>query len=163
MNLRSRLSTLIAVRVVVSTLLLGSATLVQLNRPGALPVDPFFFLIGLTYALSVAYIATLRFVDRHPWLVDLQFGADAMLVSAFIYVTGGITSYFSSLLLLPIIAASTIQFRRGAVQVAVLTAILYFAIVGAQYLDAFAGLPPEWNIETGVVQIVNCVAHWPSG
>ena len=57
MNLRSRLSTLIAVRVVVSTLLLGSAILVQLNRPGAFPVDPFFFLIGLTYALSVLYLA----------------------------------------------------------------------------------------------------------
>ncbi len=37
MNLRSRLSTLIAVRVVVSTLLLGSAILVQINRPGTFP------------------------------------------------------------------------------------------------------------------------------
>ena len=41
-----------------------------------------------------------------------------MLVSAFIHVTGGITSYFSSLYLLPIIAASTVRFRRGALQVA---------------------------------------------
>jgi two-component system sensor histidine kinase PilS (NtrC family) len=151
MDLRSRLSTLIAVRVVVGTLLLGSATLVQLNRPGALPVDPFFFLISLTYGLSVVYIATLRFVERHPWLVDVQLGADAILVSAFIYVTGGITSYFSSLYLLPIIAASTIRFRRGALQVAVLTAVLYLAIVAAQYLDAFAGLPAEWGLESDVV------------
>ena len=68
MDLRSRLSTLIAVRVIVSTVLLGSATLVQINRPGTLLVDPFFFLIGLTYGLSVVYLATLRFVERHPWL-----------------------------------------------------------------------------------------------
>ena len=66
MNLRSRLSTLIAVRVVVSTLLLGSAILVQINRPGAFPIDPFFFLIGITYALSVLYLASLRIVERHP-------------------------------------------------------------------------------------------------
>src|SRR5688572_8130510 len=129
MDLRSRLSTLIAVRVVVSTVLLGSAILIQISRPGAFPVDPFFFLIGLTYALSVVYLATLRFIDRSPWLVDLQFAADAMLVSAFIHVTGGITSLFSSLCLLPIIAASTVRFRRGALQVAGLTTILYLALV----------------------------------
>jgi two-component system, NtrC family, sensor histidine kinase PilS len=145
MDLRARLSTLIAVRVVVSTLLLGSATFVQINQPGTLLVDPFFFLIGLTYALSVLYIATLRFVDRHPWLVDVQLGADAVLVSAFIYVTGGVTSYFSSLFLLPIIEASTVRFRRGAVQVAILTAVLYMAIVSGQYLDVFASLPATWQ------------------
>jgi two-component system sensor histidine kinase PilS (NtrC family) len=142
MNLRSRLSTVIAVRVVVGTLLLGSAILIQVNRPGTFPVDPFFFLIGLTYALSVVYLAMLRWVDRRPWLVDLQFGADAILVSAFIAITGGITSYFSSLFVLPIIAASTIRFRRGALQVAALSATLYLALVSVQYLG---GLPPWWT------------------
>ena len=140
MDVRSRLSTLVAVRVVVGTLLLGSAILIQITRPGAFPVDPFFFLIGLTYALSVVYIATLRWVNRHTWLADAQLGADALLVSGFIGLTGGIVSYFSSLYFLPIIAASTIRFRRGALQVATLSALLYLAIVSAQYLDVF----PDW-------------------
>jgi two-component system sensor histidine kinase PilS (NtrC family) len=142
MDLRSRLSTLIAVRLVVGTLLLGSAILIQINRPGSFPVDPFFFLIGLTYALSVVYLATLRLAERHPWLVDVQFAADAILVSAFIAITGGITSYYSSLYLLPIIAASTIRFRRGALQLAGLSAALYLALVSAQYL---AVLPVRWQ------------------
>jgi two-component system sensor histidine kinase PilS (NtrC family) len=146
LDLRQRLSTLIAVRVVASTLLLGSAILIQLNRPGAFPVDPFFFLIGLTYALSVVYIATLPKADRLPWIADVQLGVDAILVSAFIHVTGGITSYFSSLYLMPIIAASTIRFRRGAVQVAVLSAILYLALVWVQYTDAMQYLPPSWQV-----------------
>lgn len=140
MDLRSRLSRLIAVRVAVSTVLLGSAILIQLNRPGAFPIDPFFFLIGLTYALSVVYFATLRFVNRHPWLADAHLGADALLVSGFIGLTGGIVSYFSSLYFLPIIAASTIRFRRGALQVATLSALLYLALVLVQYLDTF----PYW-------------------
>ena len=144
-DLRSRLSTLIAVRVVVSTLLLGSAILVQINRPGTLLVDPFFLLIGLTYALSVLYLASLRFVDRHPWIADAQLGADAILVSAFIHVTGGITSYFSSLYLLPIMAASTVRFRRGAVQVAALSAVLYLALVSSQYLEPTAFFPASWQ------------------
>ncbi|MBI4266244.1 MAG: PAS domain-containing protein [Acidobacteria bacterium] len=144
MDLRSRLSTLIAVRVVVGTLLLGWAILIQLNRPGTFPIDPFFFLIGSTYALSVASLATLRFVNRHPWLADAQLAADAILVSGFIQVTGGITSYFSSLYALPIIAASTIRFRRGALQVAALSTILYLALVAAQYLDVFPYQPGSW-------------------
>jgi two-component system sensor histidine kinase PilS (NtrC family) len=145
MDLRSRLSTLIAVRVIVGTLLLGSAILVQLNRPGAFPINPFFFLIGLTYALSVIYIGTLRFVDRHPWIADAHLGADAILVSAFIHVTGGITSYFSSLYLLPIMAASTVRFRRGALQVATLSAILYLALVISQYIEPTAFFPRSWQ------------------
>ena len=145
MSLRSRLSTLIAVRVIVGTLLLGSAILVQLNRPGSFPINPFFFLIGLTYALSVIYIGSLRFVDRQPWIADAQLGADAILVSAFINVTGGITSYFSSLYLLPIMAASTVRFRRGALQVAALSAVLYLALVTAQYLEPTAFFPQSWQ------------------
>jgi len=145
MDLRARLSTLIAVRVILSTLLLGSAVVVQVNRPGAFPINPFFFLIGLTYALSVVYLATLRFVARHVWLADIQLAVDALTVSAFIYVTGGINSYFSSLYLLPIIAASTLRFRRGGLQVAVLSALLYLALVSAQYLHAF-GYLTEWPV-----------------
>ncbi len=145
MNLRSRLSTLIAVRVVVSTLLLGSAIFVQLSRPGAFPIDPFFFLIGLTYALSVIYLSALKYVDRYPWIADAQLGVDAILVSAFIHVTGGITSYFSSLYLLPIMAASTVRFRRGALQVATLSAVLYLALVVAQYLEPTAFFPASWQ------------------
>ena len=125
---------------VVSSILLGSAILIQLNRPGAFPIDLFFFLIALTYALSVVYFVTLRFVNRHPWLADAQLGADALLVSGFIGLTGGIVSYFSSLYFLPIIAASTVRFRRGALQVAALSVLLYLALVSAQYL----AIVPEW-------------------
>ena len=72
---------------------------------------------------------TLRFVERHRWLLDLQLAGDALIVSAFIYFTGGITSYFSSLYVLPIVAASTVQFRRGGLMVATLSAILYAGLV----------------------------------
>jgi two-component system sensor histidine kinase PilS (NtrC family) len=147
MDLRARLTALIVVRVVVSTLLLGSAIAVQVNSPGAFPVNPFFFLIGLTYALSVGYVATVRYAERCGWLADIQLAADALIISAFIYVTGGITSYFSSLYLLPIIAASTLRFRRGALQLASLTAILYLGLVSAQYLHAVGYLPDIWNAD----------------
>lgn len=130
---RVHVSTLIAVRLVVSTLLLGSAILLQLREPGVFPVEPLFLLIGATYALSAVYVGTLRFVERWPWLVDAQLSLDAVLVSAFIHATGGITSYFSSLYLMPIITASIFRWRPGGLRVAALSATLYLGLVVAQY------------------------------
>jgi hypothetical protein len=145
MDSASRLPALIAVRVIVVTLLFGWATLIQISRPGAFPIDPFFFLIAVTYGLSVVYIATLRLAERYPWVLDVQLGADAILVSAFILVTGGITSYFSSLYVLPIIAASTVRYRRGALQVATLSALLYLGIVAVQFMNVSAYFPEGWS------------------
>jgi two-component system sensor histidine kinase PilS (NtrC family) len=149
MDLRSRLLALIAARVIVGTLLLGSAFLVQLSRPGAFPVDPFFVLIAIVYALSLAYRATLHLVERHTWLVDLQLATDALLVTGFIGLTGGVVSYFSSLFVLPIIAASMITFRRGAVQIATLSAVLYVGLAAAQYLGAFPYWLGQFTLPTG--------------
>jgi two-component system sensor histidine kinase PilS (NtrC family) len=142
--LRRTVARLIAIRVVVSTILLGSATFMRATEPGSFAVDPFFFLIGLTYALTIGYALSLRLVERHRWLVDLQLGIDALLVSAFIYFTGGIASYFTSLYVLPVIAASTIQFRRGGLLVATLSTVLYGGLVVAQYLAASGLRADPW-------------------
>ena len=142
--LRQSVARLIAIRAVIGTILLGSAIFTRVTEPGSFAVDPFFFLIGLTYALTIGYALALRFVERYRWLVDLQLGIDALLVSAFIYFTGGITSYFTSLYVLPVIAASTIQFRRGGLLVATLSTVLYGGLVLAQYLAASGLRADPW-------------------
>ena len=96
-NFRRRLLWLIGGRAAVVTLLLGSAILIQIQAPGSLPINPFFFLIGLTYALTVLYILLLRQAEQHRWLVDVQLACDAVIVSALVYLTGGVSSYFTSL------------------------------------------------------------------
>ena len=138
-DLRRKLRRLINIRAVIGTILLGTATFAQVTAPGSFAVDPFFFLIGLTYVLTITYSRTLRYVDRHRWLVDVQLAGDALIVSAFIYFTGGITSYFSSLYVLPIVAASTVQYKRGAMLVATFSAVLYGGLVLWQYF-AVSGL-----------------------
>lgn len=147
-DLRRKARLLIAIRAVISTILLGSATFAQINAPGSFPVDPFFALIGLTYGLTALYAVTLRFVDEHRWFVDAQLGADALIVSAFIYFTGGITSYFQSLYVLPIVAASVVQFRRGGILVATLSAVLYGGTVLAQYLTGSGYLHDPWLVSS---------------
>lgn len=145
MNLRARLSTLIAMRLVVSTALLGAAVLVELRGTSNYPVNPYFFLIGVTYALSIVYGATLRLAERHQWWTDIQFAIDAALVTAFIGITGGISSLFSSLYCLPIIAASLIRFRAGAIKVASVAALSYAALVWAQYAATPSAVASVWG------------------
>ena len=146
LELHRKLAWLIGVRAVISTVLLGGATVAQIRLPGSFPVDPFFFLIALTYGLTIAYATTLRFTQRHRWLIDVQLAIDALIVSAFIYFTGGINSVFSSLYVLPIIAASTVQFRRGGLFVATLSAIIYVGLVLAQYLTAAGLMRDPWLV-----------------
>jgi two-component system sensor histidine kinase PilS (NtrC family) len=157
-GLRRKLAWLIAIRAIVSTILLGSATLAQFTAPGSFPIDPFFFLIGLTYALTIGYASTLRYVDRFQWLVDLQLAFDALIVSAFIYLTGGIASYFSVLYVLPIVAGGTVQFRRGGLLVAALSTVLYVGIVLHQYFDGLILLPAAWPTTTPVFLPTRLVA-----
>jgi two-component system sensor histidine kinase PilS (NtrC family) len=135
-TLRAKLIWLMAGRAAVITLLLGSALLIRLKFPGAFPVDPFFVLIGITYALTAFYGMVLKYTEKNRWLVDVQLGCDAVIVSAIVYITNGVSSYFSSLYTLPIIAASTIQSRRGGMMVAVLSSLLYSGLVLAQYYGA---------------------------
>jgi two-component system sensor histidine kinase PilS (NtrC family) len=148
-TLRRRLAVLIAVRLVVATVLLGSAVVVQLREPDASAINPFFFLIGLTYALSLGFIGSLRLVDRFPWLTDIHFAIDAILVSAVVLLTGGVQSFFTILYMLPIVAASAMQSRRGGLQVAGFSTILFVGVVMAQYLHVEGYLTLPRNITIG--------------
>ncbi len=141
-TLGRRLLTHIALRLLVATLLLGSALVVQLRDPGDYAVDPFFVLIAVVYGLSLLFIASLRHVDRFPWLLDVHFAIDVMVVSASVVLTGGIASLFSSLYVLPIVAASAIQSRRGALRVATLSSLVYSGLVLLQSLQATGNLGP---------------------
>jgi len=136
--LRRKLLWLIAGRAAAITFVLGSAILVQYradHNPALawFRINPFFALIGLTYALTIVWTLTLRFVDRHAWLIDVQVACDALIVSAIVYLTGGVASYFSSLYTLPIIAAAMVQSWRGGLMVSVLSSMMYTALVIAQY------------------------------
>jgi len=150
-TLRIKLLWLIAGRAAVVTVLLGSAILIQLNSPGAVPIDPFFFffLIGVTYALTAIYSLGLKYTERNRWLVDVQLACDAVLVTAIVALTGGVTSYYSSLYTLPIIAATAIESRRGGLMVGVLSSLLYTGLVLMQYYGSGL-LPPALTFDLPV-------------
>lgn len=161
-DFKGQVGWLIAVRAMIGTLLLGGATLAQITAPGSFAVHPFFWLIAITYALTIVWAWCLRYVDRYRWLVDAQLGCDAVVVSAFIFLTGGVTSFFSSLYALPIIAGSVIQFRRGGMMVATLSGVLYVGIVLTQYLPPSIA-PDLWLVANAVSLPTRAAAQYVVG
>src|SRR5216117_3443905 len=162
-ELRRKVAWLIAIRAIIGSALLGSATFMQVTAPSIAAFDPFFFLIGSIYALTIVYALTLKKVDTRRWLIDVQLAGDAVIVSAFIYVTGGVTSYFASLYVLPIAAGSVVQYRRGGLFVAMLSTILYVEIVLGQYVSAFGILSHVWFTGESVALPVRSVALYVVG
>ena len=130
---RRRVVQLMIWRLVITTILLGSAAAIQLNTEATAEPGPLYFLIAWTYALSASYALSLRLTGRAPWLVDVQLALDALTVAGFVWVTGGILSYFSFIYVLPIMAASAVHFRRGALRITALSMALYAATAVMQY------------------------------
>ena len=143
--MRRRLLWLNSLRVAIVTVLLGAGVLVQIRARTTWTGEPFFLLLGLVYALTIQY------TEQRRWLIDLQFGIDTGLVSVLVLMTGGVTSFFSSLYVLPILAASTVLDRQAGLLVGFLSSVLYMGVVLAQYTGtvgladgavAAAQLPP---------------------
>ena len=139
---RRKLLWLAGVRAVAVSLLLGAAIMLRIGGPVPdEPVDPFFLLIALTFAVTGVCAFTVRYVERWPWVVDAQLGADAVLVTLLVLATGGLDSFFAWLYVLPIIGASIVQGSRGGQFVAGVSIASYASIVIGQYAGVFTGVP----------------------
>ena len=145
--LRQRLAAHIAIRLMVVTVLLLWSLVVQVRDPGFGTVNPYLVLIGVTYAVSLAFIGSLRFVGRWPWLTDVHFAIDTIIISTAVMLSGGVGSLLPIFYMLPIVAAASVQFRRGGLQMAALSTVQFIGLVAVQYLaasgqiDAPFGLP----------------------
>ncbi|MEI6668394.1 MAG: ATP-binding protein [Acidobacteriota bacterium] len=140
---RRELVVLLAARLAVGVALLGSAVVLQLRVPSVWTSESLYWLIGWTFALSAIWAATLRQAERHVWFVELQLAFDTLTVSAFVWMTGGISSVLASLYVLPIIGASMLGSRRDAFLMAAFAAVVHTAIVVAQYV---AAQMPQWSL-----------------
>jgi two-component system, NtrC family, sensor histidine kinase PilS len=149
---------LMAGRAVLTTLLLGSGVLIQINLPGSLPIYAFYFLIGLTFLFTAVYALALARAEPWPWLGEVQLAVDAVVISGFIGVTGGVTSYFSLLYVLPIIAAGSLVHRRAALTVAALSSCLYAALVVVQY-DGYLNAAGPWMVVPALLPPVRVAGY----
>src|SRR5687768_7115339 len=142
---------LIAVRVVVVTTLLLAALIIQYTVREVLPLNYLYVTAGVTYALTLVYIAFARIIPSRAINLMVQIGGDLAVETLLVYFTGGLDSPFSFLYLVSVITASMLLYRRGGLLAASGASILYGVLVDLMYYGVFPlpqqslFLPTTWT------------------
>src|SRR5262245_42666452 len=129
-SLEQRLKTLMAARLVMVTTLLLVAAYTEAVSETLLPFNPFYALIGATYALTVVHALLLRFAPRLSALVYAQIVGDLVVTSGLVYLTGGSRAGFTLLYPIAVLAGSTLLDRRsGGLVLAGLSTSFYASLL----------------------------------
>ena len=146
-DLETRLRQLMLFRVVMVTTLLFVATYVEALSETLLAVNPLYFVIVATYALTVVHALALRFVPWRAPLAYAQVVGDLLIVTGLVHVTGGIRTGFLLLYPLSVLSATVLVPRRGALSLAGLATLLY----GGLLIGVRQGLTPARGLADATI------------
>ena len=139
-EIRDKLKWLMALRVVIVTVVLGSSIILQVGVKRPLhPTSVFYLLIAGTYLLTIGYSISIKSIRKFHRFATLQLTLDLLLETVLIYYTGGIDSPFSLIYMITILSSCVILDRKAGVQTGAVAGILFGSVVDAQYF----GLLPE--------------------
>ena len=123
---------LMTLRVVtVTTLLICAFSIELLLRPD-FALRPLFRLAAAAYGMVLLYAVLDRWLRGRDPFVALQLIGDALLITFFVGITGGVDSPMSFLYLLPISVASMLLYRRGGLAMAAICWALYGFLVAME-------------------------------
>ncbi len=138
----------IAVRVIVVTTLLLAALIIQYTVREILPINYLYLIAGLTYVLTLVYIAIGRLISSRRAQLMIQMGGDLLVETLLVYFTGGLDSPFSFMYLVSIITASMMLYRRGGLLAASGAVILYGALADLMYYGVLPVPEQTWFVPT---------------
>ncbi len=124
-SLRERLEGLMAFRVVIVTVLLGSSIAIDAQALSSLSDPKNLTLLSLivgTYLLTILYAVGLKKLSNLHLLAQLQIAGDLLVTVILVLATGGLDSLFLFLFYLNIINAAVVTGRRAAFLMATATA-----------------------------------------
>ncbi|MBI5048304.1 MAG: PAS domain S-box protein [Deltaproteobacteria bacterium] len=141
----TRLKWLMVFRVALVIIFLGTSIWFQFRQTPPLQSSlyPIYAIVIITCLLTILYAAIFRWVKDVSLFAYLQIFGDIFLVTATVYVTGGIESLLSFLYFLSIISASILLNRRGGFYAASASSIAYGLLVN---LDFYKVLPTRYKV-----------------
>jgi two-component system sensor histidine kinase PilS (NtrC family) len=128
-DIARQLRGLMILRVVTVTSLLISAFAIELLLFPEQTLRPLFRLAGVAYGMVLVHAALYLWLGGRRTLVYVQLIGDALVVTGFVGITGGLDSPMSFLYVVPICVASTLLFRTGGLVLAAGSWIQYTALV----------------------------------
>jgi two-component system sensor histidine kinase PilS (NtrC family) len=137
--LQEKLEWLMLARLIVVTIILGSALAFNITESKSLSSPEYLGLTGLiilTYLATLGYVAWVRLGYDLGRLSLIQLLADVFVVAGVISLTGGVESIFTFLFLLIIFSGANVQGRRGAIMVASASSIALGMVATVQFTAA---------------------------
>ena len=129
------LTWLVKVRILILTVLLGIELVIAQFTPVAFPFRLFADAIVFAYTIAAFYLVLLHFWDELRPQAVLQVISDLLLVTLFVYITGGVDSELNFLYPLVILLASILLPRVWAYLTAALAFILYGAVLELSFFQ----------------------------
>ena len=163
-SLRERLEWLMLFRVVVASLLLGSAVIANLDDPAGFS-DPTYIAVAaiiiVTYLGTIGLAFWLRRAAQLDLLVPVQILGDAFLATSLVLMTGGLEAIFTFLFFFTIFTGAILRGRQGALFTATIAALSYLVIFVIQF-SSFGSVPALFFAEATASQQLpfdNVVVH----
>ncbi len=146
---------LILLRLIIVTSLLVSAVIIQYSTAVFLPLNPFYYLVLSFYVLSFIYFIFYIWGKFFKIQVYFQIFFDLLLITALVYISGGLQGSFYFLYIFEIIAASIVLSRRSAYLTAALSAIFFGYLVVLMYRRIIPSFAPEEVLEISLGLVIN--------
>ena len=144
-TLMARLKWLMVFRVALVIIFLGTSIWLQFKEVLAFQsvLYPIYTIIVITCLLTILYANLFRWVKNAELFAYFQIFVDILLITATVYVTGGMESILSFLYFLSIISTSILLNRRGGFYAASASSIAYGVLVN---LDFYKILPAGYKL-----------------
>lgn len=134
-NERAWLAWLVKVRVIIISFLLAVELLLINLTPNNVPTHLFVTVVLVWYTVSVFFIVLIALWQEYRLQAIIQIFTDMSFITAVVYVTGGIDSFYNFLYPLVIIVASILLERYWAYLTAAVSFILYGAVLELNYFE----------------------------
>lgn len=131
--MRNKLIWLIASRLTITLVLLGTSAVLNILSPVAELVNVFIGTTLIAGVLSIIYGLIIKLSTRYLLQAYLQIVIDVLLVSFIVYRTTAIEKSFAALYLVVVLAASTVLSRAGVLATAFLCVLSYSGVLGLVY------------------------------
>jgi two-component system sensor histidine kinase PilS (NtrC family) len=141
-NDRSWLAWLVKVRVIIISFLLAVELLIVNLTPSNVRTSVFINVVLVWYTVSVFFVILLPLWNEYKLQATTQIFTDLAFITAVVYVTGGIDTFFNFLYPLVIIVAAILLPRYWAY----LTAAVSFILFGATLELTYFGKIPSFQI-----------------
>ncbi|ETR71611.1 MAG: two-component system, NtrC family, sensor histidine kinase PilS [Candidatus Magnetoglobus multicellularis str. Araruama] len=134
-TVHKRVTRLLFCRILIVTFMLGLATFIQFKAKSLSEnsLTWIYVIIILHYVFSFIYLALLKRTKNVTLNIYLQLITDNLLITALVYVTGGISSIYSSFYHMVIIYSALFLNLRGSIIAACLSSILYGSLLDLEF------------------------------